>query len=96
MSKTNNNCVWLGGEEGIFVRFAYFSYYLIEAEKTSVMTQSPALRTSLQKQTIINPNKAFTNLLASKLDDVRDFLILLDLICLCLSSAKYERGSLAE
>jgi len=79
------------------VRFAYFSYYLIEAEKTSVMTQSPALRTSLLKQKIVNPNKAFTNLLASRLDDGMDCLILLDsILTLSSSAAKYERGSLTE
>jgi len=79
------------------VRFAYFSYYLIEAEKTSVITQWPALRTSLLRQKIINPNMAFTNLLASSLHDVRDCLILLDLILtLSPSGAKYERGSLKE
>ena len=79
------------------MRFVYFSYYLIEAEKTSVSTQWPALRTSLVRQKIIHPNKAFTNLLASRLDDVRDCLILLDLILtLSPSAAKYERGSLEE
>jgi len=74
------------------VRFAYFSYYLIETEKTSVITQWPA---SLLRQKIINPNKAFTNLLASRLDDVRDCHILLDLILTSSpSAAKCERGSL--
>jgi len=93
MSKTNQH--WEG--RGIFVRFAYFSYYLIEAEKTNVITQWPALRTSLLRQKIINPNKAFTNLLATRLHDVRDCLILLDLILtLSPSAAKYERGSLEE
>jgi len=82
---------------GIFVRFAYFSYYLIEAEKTSVITQWPVLRTSLLRQKIINPNKAFTNLLASRLHDVRDCPILLDLILtLSPSAAKCERGSLKK
>jgi len=42
------------------------------------MTQWPALCTSLRMQKIINPNKAFINLLASRLEDVRDCLILLD------------------
>jgi len=80
-----------------FVRFAYFSCYLIEAEKTSVISQWPALRTSLLRQKIINPNKAFINLLASRLDDVMDCLILLDLILtLSPSAAKYERGALPE
>ena len=57
MSKTNQHCLWLGGEgRDVFVRFAYFSYYLIEAEMTSVITQWPALRASLLRQKIINPN----------------------------------------
>ena len=56
MSKTHQHCLWLGGEgRVVFVIFAYFSYYLIEAEKTSV-TQWPALRVSLVRQKIINPN----------------------------------------
>ena len=99
MSEKKNNhnivCGWEG--RGIFVRFGYFSYYLIEAEKTSVITQWPALRTSLLRQKIINPNKAFTNLLVSRLDDVMDCLILLDLIfTLSPSTAKCERKSLKE
>jgi len=88
-------CGWEG--RGIFVGFAYLSYYLIEAETKSIMTQWPALCKSLLRQKIINPNKAFTNLLASRLDDVMDWLILLDLILtLSPSAAKFERGSLTE
>jgi len=95
VKQTNIVCGWEG--RGIFVRFAYFSYYLIEAEKTSVITQWPVLRTSLLRQKIINPNKAFTNLLALRLDDVRDCPILLDLILtLSPSAAKCERGSLKK
>ena len=37
--------------------------------------QWAALRTRLAGQKIINPNKTFTNLFASRLDDVRDRLI---------------------
>ena len=74
-----------------------FSYYLTEAEKTSVVTHWSALRTRLVRKRIINPNKAFINLLASRLDDVRDCRISMDLIlALSPSSAKCdtERGSL--
>ena len=53
----------------------YFSYYLTGAETASMKAQWAALRTRLAGQKIINPNKAFTNLLASRLDDVRDRLI---------------------
>ena len=75
----------------------YFSYYPTEAEKTSVVTQWPALRTRLTKQKIINPKKAFIKLLASRQDDFRHYLILLDLIlALSHSAAKCERGSLKE
>ena len=75
----------------------YFSYYLTEAEKTISISQWPGRRTRLVRQRIINPNKALTNLLALRLDDVRDFLILLDLILtLSSSAAKCERGSLKE
>ena len=55
------------------------------------------MRTRLVRQKIINPNEAFTNLLASRLDDVRDCLILLDLILTLSSSAvKCNRGALQE
>jgi len=58
------------------------------------MAQWAALRTRLARQKINNPNKAFNNLLASWLDDVKDRLILLYLILtLSLSAAKCERGS---
>lgn len=92
----------VGGEgRGIFVKFKslveYFSYYLTEAEKTSIVTQWPALHTRLVRQKIINPYKAFINLLASRLNDIRDCPILLDLILpLSLSVAKCESGSLKE
>ena len=72
----------------------YFSYPT-EAEKTSVVTQWPALRTRLTKQKIINPKKAVIKLLASRQDDFRHYLILQDLIlALPPSAAKCERGSL--
>ena len=62
-----------------------------------IITQWSTLHTRLVRQKIINPNKAFTNLLASRLDDVRDCLILLDLILtLSSSAAKCERRSLKE
>ena len=82
MSKTNQ--YWVGWGElgrGIFRRFVqslvkYFSYYLTEAVKRRIVAQWLALPTRLVRQKIINPNKAFTNLLVSRLDDVRDCLIL--------------------
>ena len=75
----------------------YFSYYLIEAEKTSVVTHWSALCTRIVTKRIIIPNEAFINLLASRLDDVRDCLNLLDLIlALSPSAAKCEKGSLKE
>ena len=67
----------------------YFGYYLTDEEKTSFVTQWPALRTRLIRQKIINPSKAFISFFASRLDDVRDFPILLYLIlALPLSAAK--------
>ena len=60
-----------------------------------MMAQWAGLRLRLARQKIINPNEAFTNLLALKLDDVRDCRILLDLILtLSPSAVKCERGSL--
>jgi len=75
----------------------YFSYYLTGAETTIMMAQWAGLRLRLARQKIINPNEVFTNLLASRLDDVRDHLMVLDLILtLSPSAAKCERGSLTE
>lgn len=71
----------------------HFSPYLSEEEKTSIIAQWPALRTRLARQKAISPNDAFSNLLASKPDDVKDCLILLDLmVTLSPSTAKCERG----
>ena len=71
----------------------HFAIYLTEEEKTSIIAQSPALRTRLARQKAMSPNDAFPNLLASRPDDVKDSLILLDLmLTLSPSTAKCERG----
>ena len=62
-----------------------------------MMAQWAGLRLRLARQKIINPNEAFTNLLAARLDDVRDHPMVLDLILtLSPSAAKCEIGSLKE
>lgn len=71
----------------------HFAIYLTEEEKTSIIAQWPALRTRLARQKATSPNDAFSNLLASRPDDVKDSLILLDLmLTLSPSTAKCERG----
>ena len=71
----------------------HFAIYLTEEEKTSIIAQWPALRTRLARQKAMSPNDAFSNLLASRPDDVKDSLILLDLmLTLSPSTAKCEQG----
>ena len=71
----------------------HFAIYLTEEEKTSIIAQWPALHTRLARQKAMSPNDAFSNLLASRPDDVKDSLILLDLmLTLSPSTAKCERG----
>ena len=71
----------------------HFSNYLTEEEETSIIAQWPALRTRLVRQKAISPNDVFSNLLASRPDDIKDCLILLDLmLTLSPSTAKCERG----
>ena len=47
---------------------------------TSINSMWPALRTRLVRQKAISPNDVFSNLLASRPDDVKDCLILPDLM----------------
>ena len=69
----------------------HFAIYLTEGEKMSIIAQWPALRTRLARQKARSPNDAFPNLLASTPDDVKDSLILLDLmLTLSPSTAKCE------
>ena len=71
----------------------HFAIYLTEEEKTSIIAQWPALHTRLVREKAMSPNDAFSNLLASRPDDVKDSLILLDLmLTLSPSTAKCERG----
>ena len=58
----------------------HFVNYLTEEEKTSVTAQWPALCTRLARQKAMTPNEAFSNLLASRPDDVTDCLTFLDLM----------------
>lgn len=71
----------------------HFSNYLTEEEEGNITAQWPALRTRLVRQKAISPNDVFSNLLAARPDDVKDCLILLDLmLTLSPSTAKCERG----
>ena len=71
----------------------HFSNYLTEEEERNITAQWPALRTRLVRQKAISPNDVFSNLLASRPDDVKDCLVLLDLmLTLSPSTAKCERG----
>ena len=67
--------------------------YLLEEDETSIISMWPALRTRLVRQKAISPNDVFSNLLASRPDDVKDCLILLDLMLTSTpSTAKCEPG----
>ena len=54
--------------------------YLTEEEETSIISLWTALCTRLVRQKAISPNDIFSNLLASRPDDVKDSLILPDLM----------------
>ena len=65
--------------------------YLSEEEETSIISMWPVLRKRLVRQKAISPNDVFSNLLASRPDDVKDCLILLVLMLTSTpSTAKCE------
>ena len=67
--------------------------YLTEEEETSIISMWPALHTRLVSHKAISPNDVFSNLLASRPDDVKDCLISLDLMLTSTpSTAKCGRG----
>ena len=67
--------------------------YLTEEEDTSIISMWPALHTRLVRQKAISPNDVFSNLLASRPDDVKDCLLFLDLMLTSTpSTAKCETG----
>ena len=71
----------------------YFGYLLTEKEKENILDQWPILRTRLSRQKANNPVDVFANLLASKPDDVKDCLVLVDIMMtLSPSTAKCERS----
>jgi len=74
----------------------YFGYLLTEKEKENILDQWPMLRSRLSRQKANSPVDVFANLLASKPDNVKDCLILVDLMMtLSPSTAKCERSFLA-
>ena len=58
----------------------------------NVLDQWPMLCTRLSTQKANSPVDVFANLLASKPDDVKDCLVLVDLMTLSSSTAKCERS----
>ena len=58
----------------------YFGYLLTAKEKESILDQWPMLRTRLSRQRANNPVDVFANLLVSKPDDVKDCLVLVELM----------------
>ena len=71
----------------------YFGYLLTEKEKENILDQWPMLHTRLSRQKANNPVDVFANLLASKPNDVKDCLVLVDLMMtLSPSTAKCERS----
>ncbi|KAJ7363201.1 hypothetical protein OS493_011482 [Desmophyllum pertusum] len=57
----------------------YFEH-LTEKEQENIVHQWPMLRTRLSRQKANNSVEVFSNLLASRPDDVKDCLVLLDLM----------------
>jgi len=69
------------------------SNYLTEHEETSIIVQWPALCTRPVRQKAITPNHVFSNLLASRPDDIKDCVIVLGLmLTLSPSAAKCKQG----
>ena len=67
--------------------------YLTEEEETNIISMWPALHTRLVSQKAISLNDVFSNLLASRPDDNKDCLILLDLMLTSTpSTAKCNLG----
>ena len=67
--------------------------YLTEEEETSIISMWPALPTRLVRQKAISANDVFSNLLASRPHNIKDCLILLDLMLTSTpSTAKCEPG----
>ena len=67
--------------------------YLTKEEETSIVSMWPALPTRLVRQKAISPNDVFSNLLASRPHNIKDCLILLDLMLTSTpSTAKCEPG----
>ena len=67
--------------------------YFTEEEETSIVSIWSALRTRLVRQKAISPNDVFSNLLPSRSHDLKDCLIVLDLMLTStLSTAKCKPG----
>ena len=87
------SCLATYGNHEVKSLVEHFINYLTEEEETSIIAQWLALHTRLVRQKAISPNDVFSNLLASRPDDVKDCLILLDLmLTLSPSTAKCEQG----
>ena len=81
------------GNNEVKLLVEHFETYFTDEEKMSIIAQWPAMRTRLARQKSMSPNDAFSNLLASTPDDVKDCLTLLNLmLTLSPSTAKCERG----
>lgn len=71
----------------------YFHHFLSDDEKQRIIEQWPILSARLARQKIHKTLDVFSNLLMSPPDDVKDCLVLIDLlVTLSLSTAKCERG----
>lgn len=81
------------GQQEIRSLVQYFGHLLTEKEQEGVLNQWPMLRTRLSRQKASNPVDVFSNLLASRPDDVKECIVLLDLMMtLSPSTAKCERS----
>lgn len=71
----------------------HLQHFLSEDEKKAIIEQWPILRAPLARQKMQKTLDVFSNLLISPPDDVKDCLILIDLlVTMLLSTAKCERG----
>ena len=68
------SCLATYGNREVKLLVEYFrSNYLTEEEETSIIAQSPALHTRLVRQKAISPNHVFSNVLASRPQELSHF-----------------------
>ena len=75
----------------------YFHHFFTDDEKQRIIKQWPILRQRLARQKMYKTLDVFSNILMPPPDEVKDCLVLIDLlITLSPSTAKCEHGNLGE